>query len=97
MTTTIKFGGDVSNELSDDLVVITSEINAYQRVAGEAIFEIGKRLKHVKENGLARGGFGKWLESVSIQRQAQRLMKVQRSLDQIRPRGRSYLSEPYMK
>lgn len=63
--------------LSTDIHVITAEINAYQRVAGEAIFEIGKRLKHVKENDLAHGEFGKWLESVNIhERQAQRLMKV---------------------
>lgn len=63
--------------LSNDIHVITAEINAYQRVAGEAIFEIGKRLKHVKENDLAHGEFGKWLESVSIDRTlATRLMKV---------------------
>ena len=63
--------------LSNDIHVITAEINAYQRVAGEAIFEIGKRLKHVKENDLAHGEFGKWLESVCIDRTlATRLMKV---------------------
>ncbi|MDY0409953.1 DUF3102 domain-containing protein [Virgibacillus soli] len=56
---------------------MTAEINAYQRVAGEAIFEIGRRLKHVKENDLAHGEFSKWLESVRIDRTlATRLMKI---------------------
>jgi 2,4-dienoyl-CoA reductase-like NADH-dependent reductase (Old Yellow Enzyme family) len=53
-------------ELSSDLNVITAEINAYQRVAGEAIFEIGRRLKHVKENDLAHGEWSRWCESISI-------------------------------
>src|SRR5699024_10505215 len=71
----IKGGG--THELSTDLNTITAEINAYQRVAGEAIFEIGRRLKHVKENDLAHGEFGKWLEKVGINpRVAQQMMKV---------------------
>lgn len=69
-------------ELSTDIHVITAEINAYQRVAGEAIFEIGRRLHEVKYNpakyGLpsgtdkegrtivARGAWGEWLSSVGI-------------------------------
>lgn len=59
-----------SLELSKDLNVITAEINAYQRVAGEAIFEIGKRLKHVKENDLAHGEWAKWCsERIGMTRQ----------------------------
>lgn len=53
-------------ELSTDIHVITAEINAYQRVAGEAIFEIGRRLKHVKENDLAHGEFMAWYESIGL-------------------------------
>ncbi|MEG0471099.1 MAG: DUF3102 domain-containing protein [Solibacillus sp.] len=55
--------------LSNDIHVITAEINAYQRIAGEAIFEIGKRLKHVKENDLVHGEWSKWCrEEVGMDR-----------------------------
>lgn len=59
------------------LNIITAEINSYKQVAGQAIFEIGRRLKHVKENDLVHGEFGKWLESVNInKRVAQQMIKV---------------------
>lgn len=68
MTNEIKGGG--MHELSSDINVITAEINAYQRVAGEAIFEIGKRLKHVKEKDLVHGEWTKWCEDTfGIKRQ----------------------------
>jgi hypothetical protein len=69
-------------QLSNDINVITAEINTYQRLAGEAIFEIGRRLKRVKYNpklyGLpegidkegnaivSRGAWGEFLLNVSI-------------------------------
>ena len=69
-------------ELSTDIQVITAEINAYQRVAGEAIFEIGRRLKHVKEREMVHGEWSKWCESeLGITRQhAHRFIKVYEEL-----------------
>lgn len=53
-------------ELSHNLTTVTTEIKAYQSIGGQAIFEIGRRLKWVKENDLAHGEFGKWVNSLGI-------------------------------
>ena len=64
-------------QLSNDLTTLETEIKSYQNIAGQSIFEIGRRLKHVKENDLAHGEFGKWLENVGLDKyQASRFIKV---------------------
>ncbi|MBF8037166.1 DUF3102 domain-containing protein [Staphylococcus epidermidis] len=69
-------------QLSNDLTTIETEIKSYQNIAGQSIFEIGRRLKHVKENDLAHGEFGKWLETINLNRfTASKMMKVSEKLN----------------
>ncbi len=64
-------------ELSSDLTTITAEINSYKQLAGQSIWEIGRRLNHVKDNNLVHGQFGKWLESIDMDWTfAKRTMKI---------------------
>ncbi|KLN91524.1 hypothetical protein ABT59_10450 [Enterococcus cecorum] len=69
------------NELSTDLNVITAEINSFKQIAGQSIWEIGRRLNYVKEHDLAHGEFMKWLNSIGFeQTEANRFMKVANEL-----------------
>ncbi|MRN06985.1 hypothetical protein EAI26_06245 [Lactobacillus sp. 0.1XD8-4] len=59
----------ITNELeplSTDLTTITTEIRSYENIAEQSIFEIGRRLKWVKEHDLAHGQFGEWVKSLGI-------------------------------
>ena len=74
----------ITNELqplSKDLTTITTEIKSYENMAGQAIFEIGRRLSWVKKHDLAHGEFGKWLKSINLTKDAaDRFMKIDNEL-----------------
>ena len=63
--------------LSNNLSQIELEINHHKQIAGQSIWEIGRRLKHVKENNLTHGEFGKWVEGLGIAKtEASRFIKI---------------------
>lgn len=75
---------EIMNELSTDLNVITAEINSFKQIAGQSIWEIGRRLNYVKEHDLAHGQFIEWINSIGFDRtEAYRFMKVANELPNV--------------
>lgn len=74
--------------LSPDLSVITAEINSYKQIAGQSMFEIGKRLKYVKENDLTHGQWYEWVSGLEITPQT--ATRMIQAYDQFGNRTTSY-------
>lgn len=67
--------------LSNNLAQIELEITHHKQIAGQSIWEIGRRLNHVKEHNLVHGEFGEWLDKIGIHyREANRMMTVAKQL-----------------
>ncbi|MFR4588317.1 MAG: DUF3102 domain-containing protein [Streptococcus lutetiensis] len=70
--------------LSDNLAQIELEINHHKQIAGQSIWEIGRRLNHVKRHDLTHGQFMEWVESIGINyKEAQRMMKISSELPEL--------------
>lgn len=67
--------------LSDNIAQIELEINHHKQLAGQSIWEIGRRLNHVKEHDLVHGQFMEWYQNLGIDKDfASKSMKIAKEL-----------------
>ena len=67
--------------LSENLTQIELEINHHKQIAGQSIWEIGRRLNHVKEHDLVHGEFMVWYQNLGIDKDfASKSMKIAKEL-----------------
>ena len=67
--------------LSNNLNQIELEINHHKQIAGQSIWEIGRRLNHVKEHDLTHGQFMDWYKGLGIDKDfASKSMKIAKEL-----------------
>lgn len=70
--------------LSNNLSQIELEISHHKQIAGQSIWEIGRRLNHVKENNLVHGEFREWHESLGLDKDfAYKSMKIAKELPNV--------------
>lgn len=70
--------------LSNNLSQIELEINHHKQLAGQSIWEIGRRLKYVKENDLTHGQFREWHEGLGLDKDfAYKSMKIAEELPNV--------------
>lgn len=70
--------------LSNNLTQIELEISHHKQIAGQSIWEIGRRLNHVKENDLAHGEFRDWHEKLGLDKDfAYKSMKIAKELPNV--------------
>ena len=70
--------------LSNNLSQIELEISHHKQIAGQSIWEIGRRLNHVKENNLVHGEFREWHENLGLDKDfAYKSMKIAKELPNV--------------
>ena len=70
--------------LSNNLSQIELEISHHKQIAGQSIWEIGRRLNHVKEHNRVHGEFREWHESLGLDKDfAYKSMKIAKELPNV--------------